>query len=152
MARGEQTVRQWVQEISALMSGKGEITCPQDVADEFGRFFSKIVGVTSEGQEKSHLRNDPGPNGGYKVQFKFKEVDEGDVLKVLKILDPNKACGADEIGSKLLRMVAPGICQSLASLFNSSLRSGQVPQTLLLYLKREIMMMCQISGLCRCYQ
>ena len=47
---------------------------------------------------------------------------------MLKTLDPNKACGADEIGSKLLRMVAPGICQSLTSLFNSSLRSGQVPE------------------------
>ena len=112
-----------------LRSGKGEITCPQEVADEFGRFFSKIIGVTSEGQKQSHLRNDPGLNGGCKVQFKFKEVEEGDVLKVLKTLDLNKACGADDIGSKLLWMVAPGICQSLiTSLFNSNLRSGQVPE------------------------
>ena len=33
-------------EISVLRSEKGEITCPQNVADEFGRFFSKTVGVT----------------------------------------------------------------------------------------------------------
>ena len=45
------------------------------------------------------------------------------MLKVLKTLDPNKACGANEIESKLLRIVAPGICQSLTSLFNSSLRT-----------------------------
>ena len=115
-------------EISALRSGKGEITCPQEVADEFGRFFSIIVSVTSEGQEQSHSRNDPGLNGGCKIQFKFKEVEEGDVLKVLKTLYLNKACGADDIGSKLLQMVAFGICQSLTSLFNSSLRSGQVPE------------------------
>ena len=49
-------------------------------------------------------------------------------MKVLKTLDPNKACGADEIGLKLLRMVAPGICRGLTSLLNSSLRSGQVPE------------------------
>ena len=34
-----------------LRSEKGEITSQQEVADELGRFFSKIVGVTSEGQE-----------------------------------------------------------------------------------------------------
>ena len=104
-----------------VRSGKDEITSWQEVADELGRFFSKIVGITSEGQEQSYSGNDPGLNGGCKVQFKFKEIEEGDVLKVLKTLDPNKACGADEIGLKLLRMVAPGICQSLTSLFNSSL-------------------------------
>ena len=115
-------------EISVLRSEKGEITSQQEIADELGRFFSEIVGVTSESQEQSYSGNDPGLNGGCKVQFKFKEIEEGDVLKVLKTLDPNKAYGADEIRSKLIRMVAPGICQSLTSLFNSSLRSGQVPE------------------------
>ena len=46
-----------------------------------------------------------------------------EVLELLKGLDPNKACGADGIGAKLLTMVAPGICSSLTSLFNSSLKS-----------------------------
>ena len=49
------------------------------------------------------------------------------LIELLKSLDPNKAYGADGIGVKLLRMVAPGICSSLTSLFNSSLKSGQVP-------------------------
>ena len=39
------------------------------MADELGRFFSKIVGITSEGQEQSYSGNDPGLNGGCKVQF-----------------------------------------------------------------------------------
>ena len=47
----------------------------------------------------------------------LQEEEEGDVLNVLKTLDPNKACGADEIGLKLLRMVAPGICRGLTPLF-----------------------------------
>ena len=46
----------------------------------------------------------------------------------LQSLNPNKACGAGEIGSKLLQMVSPGIYQSLIFLFNSSLRSGKVPE------------------------
>ena len=117
-----------------------------------GPVLDKAVGVTSEGQEQSYLGNVPGLKGECNVHFKFKEIEEGDVLKVFKILDPNKACGADEIGSKLLRMVAPGICQSLTSLFNSSLRSGQVPEEWKtanitpVYLKRKIMTMCQIQA------
>lgn len=43
----------------------------------------------------------------------------------LQSLDPNKAFGAGEIGSKLLQMTAPGIYQSLIFLFNSSLRSEE---------------------------
>ena len=63
-----------------------------------------------------------------KSKFEFEEVKKEDVLELLKGLDPNKAYGADGIGVKLLRMVAPGICSSLtASLFNSSLKSRQVP-------------------------
>ena len=58
-----------------------------------------------------------------KSKFEFEEVKEEDVLELLKGLDPNKACGADGIGAKLLTMVAPGICSSLTSLFNSSLKS-----------------------------
>ena len=51
-------------EISVLRSEKGEITSRQEMADELGRFFSKVVGVTSESQEQSYSGNDPGLNGG----------------------------------------------------------------------------------------
>ena len=43
------------------------------------------------------------------------------------MLDPNKAIGVDEISGKLLRMTACGISQSLTSLFNSSLKCGDLP-------------------------
>ena len=62
-----------------------------------------------------------------KSKFEFEEVKEEDVLELLKGLDPNKACGADGIGAKLLRKVAPDICSSLRSLLNSSFKSRQVP-------------------------
>ena len=42
-------------------------------------------------------------------------------------LDPNKAIGADKIGGKFLHMAACGISRSLTSLFNSSLKCGDLP-------------------------
>ena len=50
--------------------------------------------------------------------FKFSEIKEEDVLKSLKVLNPNKAIGVDKIGGKLLCMTACGISQSMTSLFH----------------------------------
>ena len=60
--------------------------------------------------------------------FKFARIEEEDVLKCLKSLDPNKAVGTDGISAKILRTVAAGISESLTSLFNASLRSGEMPR------------------------
>ena len=64
-------------EISVLKSGKGEITSWQELADELGRFFSKIVGVTSEGQEQSYSGNDPGLNGDARSNSSSKKLRRG---------------------------------------------------------------------------
>ena len=57
-----------------------------DTAEEFGRYFSSIVGVLEEGNECIDA-------GGqlqlmYKSKFKFSKIEE-DVLKLLCSLDPN---------------------------------------------------------------
>ena len=110
--------------IDTLKADSGVITSQQEVVEEFGRFFSSVVGMTAEKQGHEYQEQ----NEACETRFKFQTIEERDVLKMLKSLDPNKACGVDGIGAKLLRMVAPGICRSLTSLFNASLRSGIVPE------------------------
>ena len=56
------------------------------------------------------------------------KIEEEDVLKCLKSLDPNKVVGTDGISAKILRTVAVGISESLTSLFNASLGSGEMPR------------------------
>lgn len=46
---------------------------------------------------------------------------------LLASLDVNKATGVDGTSAKLLGMVVPAVAGSLTSLFNASLRSGQLP-------------------------
>ena len=36
--------------------------------------------------------------------FRFKEIEEGDVLKALPHLNPNNDCGMDGISAKVLRI------------------------------------------------
>ena len=80
------------------------------------------MGVTEEGNETS----DSAQMTFHGNCFSFKKIDEDDVLTVLRALDTNKAVGVDEISAKLLRITAPSIARSLASLFNFSLEHGQV--------------------------
>ena len=46
----------------------------------------------------------------------------------LRNLDPNKTIGTEGISGKILRTTAAGISRSLTSLFNGSLRSGEIPK------------------------
>ena len=63
-----------------------------------------------------------------KSKFSFRQIEESEVLKTLLRLNPNKASGVDGISSKLLRMVAPGICYGVTKLFNACLQSGCMPE------------------------
>ena len=63
-----------------------------------------------------------------KPTFRFKEIEERDVLKALPHLNPNKACGMDRISAKVLRMVAPGICGSLTVIFYACLKERCNPE------------------------
>ena len=56
------------------------------------------------------------------------EIEEGDLLKALLHLNPNKACGMDGTSAKVFRMVAPGICGSLTVMFNACLKEGCNPE------------------------
>ena len=54
-----------------------------DIAEEFGRYFSSIVGVLEEGNECT------GAGGQLQLmcEFKFSTIEEEDVLKLLCSLD-----------------------------------------------------------------
>ena len=49
------------------------------------------------------------------------------VLNLLKGLNPNKACGPDNIGPRLLRDLSEQIASSLTTIFQQSLHDGIVP-------------------------
>ena len=110
--------------INSIRTDSHVLTERQDIADEFGRYFSSIVGVSDSevisADVCARLR-------GCEKEFKFDRVKEEEVLALLRSLDPNKAVGSDEVSAKILRVAAAGISGSLTSLFNYSLESGELP-------------------------
>ena len=110
--------------ISALRTDAGLLTKKGDIAEEFGKYFSSIVGGL-DGECSS-----AGVCSGLPVceqKFKFGRVEEEDVLALLRGLDPNKATGVDGVSAKIIRVAASGISGSLTSLFNYSLECGMMP-------------------------
>ena len=118
------TKKTWT-EINRLLGGKGRggvetlrrdthaevLTDEQAIAEEFGDFFSSIVRMTNDGNPREVMYNVCGLLKACDSSFKFSEIGEEDVLKLLKVLDPNKAIGVDKISGKLFCMTACGISQ-----------------------------------------
>ena len=59
--------------------------------------------------------------------FSFDKILPTQVLTFLKTSDVKKAIGVDKITSKILKMAAPRIYESLTNLFNLSLKTNHVP-------------------------
>ena len=110
--------------INSIRTDSHLLTEREDIADEFGRYFSSIVGDSDSEVNSAdvcaRLR-------GCEKEFKFDRVKEDEVLALLRSLDPNKAVSSDEVSAKILRVAAAGISGSLTSLFNYSLESGELP-------------------------
>ena len=111
--------------IDRLRTEGGVVIDRQGIADVFNEQFSSWVGVSGDGE-----------NGGLGFQaslpqldcdFKFKRIEEEEVLQLLHSLDVKKSTGVDGIGAGLLHLVAPAVSGSLTKLFNFSLLSGEVP-------------------------
>ena len=62
--------------------------------------------------------------------FKITSIDENDVFKLLRQLNPNKSCGTDFLGPRLLKLSAGFICKPIAWIINKSIETGIFPNEL----------------------
>ena len=100
------------------------------IGNVFNDFFTSVgrkiqssipqVSTTSFG----HYLSSPNPNSMYLVTTNHEEV-----LSIISNLK-NSAAGPDEIPPKLVKAVAPLICDPLVHVFNLSLQQGIVPKAL----------------------
>ena len=56
------------------------------------------------------------------------EICYGDIVKIIRSLDPNKAHGHDEISPRLIKIWASSISKSLVILFRNCLESESFPK------------------------
>ena len=92
---------------------------PEDKAESFNEFFfSSFNNAEYEPIDARTFNND---------NLNLLQVSTDEVYRVLLDLDCTKATGPDNIPASFLRSCAHTLCDSLALLFNLSLRSGVLP-------------------------
>ena len=116
--------------ITALEVNGTLITDFKNIANSFNAFFTDIglklaatinvVNVNPVDYVKQCFPKQPNI-------FKFKDIKEKDVLKLIKNIPGGKATGMDNFQVKVLKIAAPEISRSLAYLFNFSLKTGKFP-------------------------
>lgn len=104
------------------------ITDERKMCNELSQFFSSVY--TNERLEDLGSIE----NSLEELSTKFRSREFGDLLiteeivcKRLSKLKDNKAAGPDEMGTKLLKKIAPNISLVLAAIFTKSLLEGKVP-------------------------
>ena len=104
-----------------LRDGQQIITDPVNRANLLNRFFHSVFSTKSSDATTSSSRC-PVDQQLFEIQLTVADVEA-----VLHNLDPNKACGPDDIPARLLKSTAAAISPSLCRLFNMSLSLGVVP-------------------------
>lgn len=103
------------------MDGQKFLIDSRDKANLLNKFFQSVFSPTST----MHQTRTQSPSISEKLDSI--QLTVGEVTVVLLGLDPNKACGPDNIPHTLLKKAAVEIAPSLCKLFNISLSLGVVP-------------------------
>ena len=104
---------------------------PQEVAELFNVFFPEKVRKLAAKIKKQYgidpLEKLRGKVKELDLHFELKEVQEKDVMKILKKLKNKSSYGSDGISSEVLKMGADVLCVPLTLIINISILSGKFP-------------------------
>ena len=105
-----------------LRDGHKLVTDIRDRANILNKFFSSVFNPASTALPTLSAP----PSSGVGEKLDSIELTASEVREVLLSLDPNKACGPDNIPGSLLKSTAAEIAPSLCKIFNLSLSRGVV--------------------------
>ena len=97
-----------------------------NTANKFNKFFA-TVGIKVQDQLNINIIE---PNLNQKGNFKFKNITENDVKKLIQRIRPDVATGYDEISSRLLKAAAPAVLVHLKEMINLSYETETFPDAL----------------------
>ena len=98
----------------------------KNTANKFNHFFS-TVGKSVQKKLKINIQE---PNLNQDGSFKFHNITEGEISKLIKRIRPDVATGYDEISSRLLKAAEPAILPHLKDLVNLSYETETFPDSL----------------------
>lgn len=108
-----------------IRDGRSFITDSRDMANLFNRFFHSVYNPSLIAQFSSSSETSDLHAGNLLTSI---ELTVAEVAVALQTIDPNKACGPDNIPGTLLKNMANEIAPFLCEIFNMSLSTGSFPE------------------------
>ena len=112
--------------INELKVNNLSFTEPSEIADELNKHFTEVGSTLASilpqnnCDFKQYLLKT-------KTNFRLEKISVKSVLETLNCLVTKKAVGLDHISSKLLKVAAPVLAESLCKIFNKSVETGTFP-------------------------
>ena len=106
------------------------ITDPTAISNEFNDFFVNVgPNLASKIRSTGKHYNDY-LSIVHKQSIFMRPIVEDEILKIINKFDKNKSAGHDRIGNLTVKGVAKEIVHPLTAIFNRSLSTGKVPDSL----------------------
>ena len=119
-----------------LLDNTGQtVTDISDIVDTFNNYFS-TVSANHEQKISDYTKSIDALLDFTKSKlnecdkFTMESIDENQVFKLLRALNPNKSCGTDHLGPRLLKSSAGFVCKPIAWIINKSIETGIFPNEL----------------------
>ena len=114
-----------------IIDGDKSVTDKKEIANHFNDFFINIgkrLAETLHSDGNISFENYLIKNN--QLRFKFQEVTENMILKIINSLKSNISCGVDNISSAFIKTHSYLLCKPLTKLINQSLNLGIFPDKL----------------------
>ena len=115
---------------TVFKKGTDLVTSPIEIANEFNKFFVNIgpklaKEINNSGKDYFEYMNNPLCENIY-----MKHIVETEIIKIISKFNKNKSPGHDDIGNNVLKKISKEIVIPLTRIFNLSISSGEVPDSL----------------------
>ena len=114
--------------VNELNVGEQNLTSPEDIAEGFNEYFSNIGPDLASKIDYSNSNFETYAVKNAQSEFAaFQPVTVSHVSHLLHGLSNNKATGIDKISSKIIKLAAPVISDSLTLIFNQAITLSSFP-------------------------
>ena len=115
---------------TVFKKGTDLVTSPIEIANEFNKFFVNIgpklaKEINNSGKDYFEYINNPLCENIF-----MKPIVETEIIKIISKFNKNKSPGYDDIGNNDLKKISKEIAIPLTRIFNLSISSGEVPDSL----------------------
>lgn len=100
------------------------IDCPQEISEEFNKYFSLIPNILIPANQRLETPYLPPRNP---LSIFFDPTSEQEIVGIVSNMKASNSAGIDGISSNMLKRVAPLVSRSLCDIYNKSLEQGIFP-------------------------